>query len=135
MKSINLPRNIVNQLLTVAQQDPENETCGLVSAKHSIPANIYPVENIARHKQKLFEMNPAMQIDAMKQMRQKDESLFAIYHSHPHASAEPSLLDIQQANYKDALYLIISLNTKGVLEMQGFYLKDSAAEKVELVYI
>ena len=135
MKSINLPRNIVNQLLTLAQQDPENETCGLVSAKNATPASIYPVENIAQDKHKLFEMNPQKQIEAMKNIRHKDETLFAIYHSHPHASAEPSAVDIEQASYPDAVYLIISLNIKGVLEMKGFYLKDNKSEKVELVYI
>jgi len=134
MKNIHLPRNIVNQLLTYAQHDPELETCGLVGASNDTPAHVYPIENIAEEKQRLFEMDPAKQIAAMKLMRDRDESLFAIYHSHPHASAEPSLLDIQQASYPDAVYLIISLNTKGVLEMKGFYLNNDKAETVELVY-
>jgi [CysO sulfur-carrier protein]-S-L-cysteine hydrolase len=135
MKTINLPRHIVNRLLTLAQQDATIETCGLISAIDSTPAHVYPVENIASDKQRLFEMKPAEQIAAMKSMRDSGESLFAIYHSHPHAPAEPSLLDIQQANYSDVVYLIISLNTKGVLEMKGFYLQDDKFDVVELVYI
>ena len=134
MNIINLPRNIVNQLLTYAQQDPEMETCGLVAASNNTPTHVYPIENVAGEKQHLFEMSPAKQIEAMKLMRDRGESLFAIYHSHPHAPAEPSLLDMQQASYPDALYLIISLNTKGVLEMKGFYLNGDKADAVELVY-
>ena len=134
MKQINLPRHIVNRLLSLSQQQPEQEICGLISAVNTIATHIYPVENIAQDKKRIFEMNPAEQIDAMKLMRDRDETLFAIYHSHPHASAEPSILDIQQSSYPDAVYLIISLNTKGVLEMKGFYLKDGKTETLELVY-
>jgi len=135
MKSINLPRNIVNRLLTLAQQDFEIESCGLIGAINNIPTHVYPVENIAADKQRLFEMQPAQQIAAMKLMRERQESLFAIYHSHPHAPAKPSLLDIQRANYSDVFYFIISLDIKGVLEMKGFYLVDGTFDVVELVYV
>ena len=134
MKSINLPRNIVNRLLTLAQQDPEIETCGLIGEINNTPTHVYPVTNIATDKQRLFEMDPAELIASMTLIRDRHESLFAIYHSHPHAPAEPSLLDIKQAHYSEAVYLIISLNTKGVLEMKSFYLKDDKFEVVELTY-
>ncbi len=58
-------------------------------------------------------------------MRENGEALFAIYHSHPTSPAEPSAIDLELAAYPDALYLIISLNTKGVLEMRGFRLNDN----------
>lgn len=133
MKTITLPRTIANQILTQAQQQPEAEACGLVSARDGIPTQIYPITNIADDKQRQFELDPAQQIKAMKAMREADEELFAIYHSHPHAPAEPSATDIQQSSYPDALYLIVSLDTKGVLDMRGFYLRDDAVEGVELV--
>ena len=132
MKSITLPRPIVNQLLTQAQKHGENEACGLVSMKGDEIARVYPVSNVASDKHTLFEMEPAGQIQALKTMRENGENLFAIYHSHPHTPAEPSPRDIQQAEYPDALYLIISLDTKGVLEMRGFYLKEHKVEPVEL---
>jgi proteasome lid subunit RPN8/RPN11 len=61
----------------------------------------------------------------MAKMRDNNEQLFAIYHSHPTAPAIPSNTDLAQANYPEAVYLIISLNTKGILEIRG-YLIDSA---------
>jgi len=134
MKSISLPRNIAIKLLTLAQHNPQTETCGLIGAINGLPTTVYSVENIAQDKQHLFEMNPASQIDAMKQMRNKNETLFAIFHSHPDAPAEPSKTDLQQANYPEALYLIISLNTKGVIEMKGFYLVDEKIINTELIY-
>jgi proteasome lid subunit RPN8/RPN11 len=132
MKAITLPRAMVNQLLTQAQNNRHHETCGLVSAKQGKPYRVYPVKNIADNTQHLFEMDPVEQINAMKQMRDNQEDLFAIYHSHPDAPAEPSAEDIRQANYPDAVYLIISLNIKGVLEMQAFYLKPEGIQPIEL---
>jgi proteasome lid subunit RPN8/RPN11 len=132
MMNVKLPRPLVNQLLTQAQHDAENETCGLVAAKNGIATRAYPVSNVSGDKIHLFEMDPAEQIHAMKNMREAGEELFAIYHSHPHAPASPSETDLQQLSYRDVLYLIISLNTKGVLELRGFRINQQNFEAVEL---
>jgi proteasome lid subunit RPN8/RPN11 len=68
----------------------------------------------------------------MRHMREAGEELFAIYHSHPHAPAEPSVRDIAEAAYPQAIYLIISLNTTGVLELRGFRLAQGLVENVDL---
>jgi len=133
MKAIQIPRTIVNQLLTQAQGHADIEVCGLISATNGQPAKVYPVDNISSDKQHLFEMDPKKQIQAMKAMRENNEQLFAIYHSHPDTGAEPSLKDIAQSSYPDTLYLIISLSTKGVLQIKGFYIRDHDSEAVELI--
>jgi len=130
MTAIKLPRPIVNQLLHLAQSSPEEEVCGLISADHNGLKRCYPVKNVATDKQRFFELDPKGQIDAMRRMRENGEELVAIYHSHPHAPAIPSIADMQQHEYPGVLYLIISLNTKGVLEMRGFYLRDRQVEEI-----
>ena len=132
MESVRLPRTLVNQLLAHAQRFPDTEVCGLIGARDGEPLRCYPVDNTASEPGRLFEMDPREQIDAMRQMREAGESLFAIYHSHPHSPPEPSATDLEQAAYPDALYLIISLDTKGVLQMKGFRLADGTARAVEL---
>jgi proteasome lid subunit RPN8/RPN11 len=54
----------------------------------------------------------------------------AIYHSHPDAPALPSLTDIAQHEYPGLLYLIVSLDTEGVLEMRGFRIRDGAVQEI-----
>ena len=132
---IQLPRILVNQILTHAQRSPENEVCGLIASKEGRPSHSYPVKNVAREPERLFNMDPKEQIETMSRMRENGEELFAIYHSHPHAPAQPSVTDIEQAAYPEALYLIVSLDTEGVLEMQGFRLKqgDVVVEELEVV--
>lgn len=132
MAEVILPRPLINQLMASAQHSPETEVCGLIGSKGGEAFSLYPVANVASEADHLFAMDPQQQIDAMRRMREGGEELFAIYHSHPHASAEPSLRDRQEAAYPESLYLIISLDTKGVLEMRGFHLRQGAVEPVDL---
>ena len=91
-----------------------------------------PVPNVSDQPQHLFAMDPGRQIDALRRMRESGEELFGIYHSHPHSPAQPSDKDLQQVGYPDALYIIVSLNTRGVLEMRGFRLHEEKAVQVQL---
>lgn len=129
---IQIPRNITNQLLHLAQISPDLEVCGLIGSKNGLPSSCYPVKNTAEHPQQRFQLDAAQQISAMAKMRDQGEELFAIYHSHPTTPATPSLTDLELASYPEALYLIISLNTKGILEMRGFKVDHKSAQEVAL---
>lgn len=132
-KKQNLPRTLANRLLTLAQLDPENEICGLISLKGENDYQVYPIENIAEDRQCRFEMQPQQQIDALRNIRETEAELFAIFHSHPHSAARPSKMDMDEAAYDDALNIIISLDTRGVLDMRGYYYHQQQALPVDLV--
>ncbi|WP_297814039.1 M67 family metallopeptidase [uncultured Methylophaga sp.] len=131
-ETVQIPRTLVNQLLHQAQLSPSQEVCGLVGQRDE-QSECYPIENVATDASVLFALNASEQLAAFKSMKQKGQTLFAIYHSHPSSPPVPSEIDIEEANYSEALYLIISLNTKGVLEMRGFYLSDGNPQEVELI--
>ena len=130
---IQIPRKLTNQLLHLAQISPDTEVCGLISSKNGLPAHCYPIKNAAEHPQQRFLLDAGQQISAMAKMRELGEELFAIYHSHPAAPATPSIYDLEQASYPEALYLIISLNTKGILEMRGFKIDQKTAVEIPLI--
>jgi len=129
---IQIPRKLANQLLHLAQLSPDLEVCGLVSSQNGVPYYCYPVANVADQPAQRFLLDAAAQIAALKAMRDRGEELFAIYHSHPTAPAIPSSTDLELAAYPDALYLIISLNTKGILEMRGFHINQQTAQEIPL---
>jgi proteasome lid subunit RPN8/RPN11 len=129
---IQVPRRLTNQLLHLAQLSPDEEICGLVGSKNGLPATCYPIANVAEHPKQRFLLDAKQQIAAMAEMRDSGEELFAIYHSHPKSPAQPSVYDLEEAAYPDALYLIISLNIKGVLEMRGFKIKQNIAQEIVL---
>ena len=127
-----LPRRIVNQLLDHARAGAGQEICGLISAYDGLVRRAIPVANVAPRPEHRYAMDPAGQIAALRAMREADEDLLAIYHSHPASPAAPSTIDIAEAGYPEAIYLIISLNTKGVLEMRGFRIRGEAVGEVVL---
>lgn len=129
-----LPRKLVNQILTHAQQHEHTESCGLISRSDGNPAHYYAVKNIAADPSTRFEMEPKQQIAAMKHMREHGEDLLAIVHSHPESPPVPSATDMQEAGYPEAFYIIVSLNTRGVLEMRGYKIGHAEMQPVELRY-
>jgi proteasome lid subunit RPN8/RPN11 len=132
VETLRLPRRIVNQLLDHARAAAGRETCGLISVYDGLVRRAIPVANVAPRPEYRYAMDPAGQIAALRAMREAGEDLLAIYHSHPASPAAPSPIDIAEAGYPEAIYLIISLNTKGVLEMRGFRIRDRAVNEVGL---
>jgi len=132
MKTIQIPRQIVNQILQHAQSDDELEVCGFISEKNGLPYKAYPILNVAETPDHLYKMDGKQQIDAMREMRENDESLFAIYHSHPSSEAYPSKIDIEESQYPEAIYIIVSLNTKGVLDLRAFKLHEGEVNSLAI---
>lgn len=132
MNTQHLPRGLVNQLLEHAQQYPQQEVCGLLGARGGVPVSCYPIANSAGEPRRVFIMDPAQQIAALRVMRERGETLYAIYHSHPDTPPVPSRADIDEAAYPEAVYLIISLQTKGVLELRGYRLCEDAVAEIPL---
>jgi len=132
-QTLYLPRPLVNKILAHAQQNPTVEVCGLIGNDASDHKDYYAIENIAKEPGCRFLMDAPQQIQAMKQMRDRQQQLFAIVHSHPTSNARPSALDIQENSYKDAFYIIISLNTRGVLEMRAYTQQQDGMQEIELI--
>ncbi len=130
---IQIPRKLANQLLHLAQLSPKHEICGLIGIQNDSSLHCYPINNVADHPEQQFLLDASQQIAAMSKMRESNQELFAIYHSHPTASALPSSADIAGSNYPEALNLIISLNTKGILEMRGFIINQESAQEIPLI--
>jgi len=134
--TIKISIKLVNELLKQAQNDPLTEVCGIIGAFQGIAKNCYPINNIANDSKIKFEMDPQQQIQAMKRMRDRQQELFAIYHSHPTTAATPSSLDICSHQYPLAHYLIVSLDTKGLLQINGFHIderKQVTQQNLEIV--
>lgn len=120
MKELLIPRPFATKLLFEAQKQPDVEVCGLVGAIDERPTTLYPLANISETPAVRFRMEPQQQIQAMQSMRQRGENLLAVYHSHPTTPPEPSVRDLDEIGYPEAVMLIISLNIKGVLEMRAW---------------
>lgn len=136
IQELQLPRKLTNQILHLAQCSPDQEVCGLIGAtSQGLACSCYPIRNSANEPATRFQLDEHEQIAAFKTMRERGENLLAIFHSHPTAPALPSTSDIALANYPEAIHLIISLNTKGILELKAFRIADQQVSEIGLSLI
>ncbi len=129
---IKIQRPLAVHLLTLAQRSAQREICGLIGGKAGQPCTCYPIDNIADSPQTAFLMQPEQQAAALRAIAEKGEQLFAIYHSHPDTPPVPSARDLAEVGQYGAYYLIISLGTRGVLEMAAYQLDNGRVTAVEL---
>lgn len=129
---IRLPRHIANRIFDHVRGKSEQEVCGLIAARDGLPIREVPIPNVAHQPEWRYRMDPRSLVKTLCEIETRGEELFAIYHSHPRGPSVPSSIDVAEAQYPRVIYFIVSLNTKGVLELRGFRIRDGQAWEVEL---
>lgn len=127
--AVSLPGELIEALIGAARESPEREICGLIGQGVGGRLRGYPVANVAADPARRFCLDPRGQIDAFRRMRERGEALYAIYHSHPRGEAEPSVTDLAEATYSEALYLIVAPAAQGPL-LRAFLIRDGAAREL-----
>ncbi len=108
-----IQQNVIDELISQAQQDAPNETCGyllgLSTDKGDIVTENYWMENID-HSPEHFAFAPKDQFAAMRYARNKGLKILANWHSHPASPSRPSQEDLRLANDPTIRYAILSLH-------------------------
>jgi len=104
-----LPKIIEQQILDHAHASAGNEACGLLGGKGNEVSHYYPVDNVASQPATAFYMSAQGQLNAMQLMREREEEIIAIFHSHPDSEAIPSNTDLELASYPGVFNIIVSL--------------------------
>ena len=108
-----IQQNVIDELISQAQQDAPNETCGyplgLSTDKGDIVTENYWMENID-HSPEHFAFAPKDQFAAMRYARNKGLKILANWHSHPASPSHPSQEDLRLANDPTIRYAILSLH-------------------------
>lgn len=120
---------IVNHLADAAPY----EGCGLIAFDGGRPVEVYPGTNILRSATR-FRMADSEVVRAVQEMDRRGWWLGAIYHSHPNSPPEPSTTDLKEANWPDALMIIVSFMT-GEPQMRAWRVKGLGFEPVEVVVV
>jgi len=108
---ITLQADHLADILAHAREVSPAECCGLIGGSENGHAkSIYSLRNVAASTNVSYEAAPEDLFNAQRQMRERNEELLAIYHSHPRsAEPTPSDTDVRLAYYPQAVYLIIGL--------------------------
>jgi [CysO sulfur-carrier protein]-S-L-cysteine hydrolase len=131
---ITLRTSHVEKVFAHAKATAPAECCGLIGGADDAAAQtIYPLENVASNPLVTYEAAPEDLFAAQRVMREREENLLAIYHSHPRSSDPiPSDTDVRLAYYPAAVYLIVGLaDAQPVMRAFRISEKEHSWEEVE----
>ena len=109
--TLTLRKSQTSEIIAHAREAAPHECCGLIGGSADGQAQtIYRARNVAAAPAVSYEAAPEDLFAAQRTMRERNEQLLAIYHSHPNASGpRPSATDVRLAYYPTAVYLIVGL--------------------------
>lgn len=110
------------------------EACGVLAGDaHGNILRVFCMENAA-HSSTFYTMDSSEQFRVFDEIRREELELVAIFHSHPHSPALPSMKDLELAFYPDSFYLIVSL-MDDVPECHAYTMVDGHAEEVAIILV
>ena len=125
-----------NKIVDHAKKGLPNEACGLlggyVEGDKRVVTDVYLLRNVDESREH-FSMDPAEQLAAIKDIRQKKGVLLGNFHSHPESPSRPSQEDIRLAYDSKMNYLILSLMNPEELVLNSFHIEKGEVTKEELV--
>lgn len=129
-KELIIPHSLIDEMLLHAKEVYPKEACGILGGEGLITKRLYRMKNIDEGEV-TYMMDSKEQFEVMKEIKKEGLSMTAIYHSHPHSPAYPSLRDISLAFYPDTVYIIIGL-AGDEPEINAFLIKEGAVEEIKI---
>ena len=120
---LTLPRSYVEAMIRHARAFVPQECCGLIAGQEGRAVKRYELRNDDPSVLR-YTANAQDQLAAMREMWDHDWDLLAIYHSHTHTQAYPSVTDVRLAFYPDAYYVIVSLQEPDRPVVRAFRIVD-----------
>lgn len=106
--AILVPSAVAREMVEHARREAPKECCGLLAGSGAAVRSIYPLINESDRAEEEFFVGPGL-LAPFRTMREREEELVGIYHSHPTSRAVPSRKDLERNFYPDAVHFIVSL--------------------------
>ncbi|MDO9288415.1 MAG: M67 family metallopeptidase [Thermodesulfovibrionales bacterium] len=123
-----IPKDIFDELISHCKDAFPNEACGILAGIENKASKIYKMTNIEKSPVSYF-MDSKEQFKVMKDIRENNLEMVAIFHSHPSSPAYPSNKDLNLAFYEDSIYIIVSLIEKEPV-VKGYSMREGKIEEV-----
>jgi [CysO sulfur-carrier protein]-S-L-cysteine hydrolase len=129
---VHIRRNICDEVLRHARENPLGECCGLLAGREGTITRAFEAVNASSDPTKSYEIAPADIFKVMREMRALGLELLAIYHSHPIGENRPSARDIEIAYYPETPYFIISPLQDAKNPIRAFLICDGKVTELEI---
>jgi len=128
-RTLDLPDVLAARVLLAASRAYPNECCGLIegaAAPNGWRAlQIHEAANIADNPKVRFLIDPQVQFDLMRRLRDAKTRIIGCFHSHPGGEPIPSATDRAEAYESDFLYLIAG-GAPDVFTLKAYLFTDPA---------
>lgn len=118
--TIILPRRVAVRILGEAQVAQPRRIGGVVGYDSSGPILFLPIRNASPQPEASLHHSGDDVSLAKGGLEGRGMGLWAYVSSHPVSEAVPTLREVMESPFPDALQLVVSLNTKGVLELRAW---------------
>ena len=123
-----LPPTVKNEMVAdCLKYHPRQEACGfLIANAAGIIERVLPMRNVEASPIG-YSMDPKEQLKVEKQLRQSNERIVAIYHSHTASAAVPSPVDVEHAISPDISYIVVSTANTAMPVVKSFRINGNMA--------
>ncbi len=129
---LQLPREMVDQVVAHARRDHPDECCGVISGRAGAPARLFEMANADRSPTG-FTFDSAEWLTVYRDVEDADEDLFVVYHSHTATEGYPSRTDVLWSRTTGfAHWLIVSTREPDVDELRSYQIIDGVVAEEEL---
>lgn len=128
-RTLHFPDELAAQVLLAAGRAFPNECCGLIEGTDTADGwralAVHEATNIADDPQRRFLIDPQVQFDLMRSLRDTNTRIIGCFHSHPNGDPAPSAADRAEAYESDFLYLIAA-GTSDMFTLKAYLFTDPA---------
>lgn len=118
------------RILTHVQAEWPLEACGLLGGIGRQVLAVYPTRNELASPVR-YRVHPEDLIRVIRELEARGWELVGIYHSHPHGPPAPSAIDVAEAYYPEAIY-VIAAPVHGEWRLRAFRIMNGTVREVPI---
>jgi [CysO sulfur-carrier protein]-S-L-cysteine hydrolase len=128
-----IAKELLDEVVGHALEDPGNEVCGLVAvAGEGVATRVYRARNVHASPMK-FEIDPKELLELYNAIEDEGYELGAIYHSHVRSPSYPSQTDVNfAASWPGVEWIIVGLSAGAEPEVRSYLIDGGAIEEVPI---
>ncbi len=128
---IYLKKQHLQEMIAHAHEEAPLEACGILAGKDGRVVKLFHARNADRSPVS-YRLEPEEQYRIFVELEERGWDILGIYHSHPSGPAFPSAIDLKQAFYPEAVYVVVSLADPAEPKVRAFRLFDGDIREEQL---